>query len=104
MLFRSVVACAGKIGGVFLGARLGGKKAQEALMVALAMNARGAMGIVLTTVALEYGLIDQRIFVALVIMALATSVLSAVGIKHLLGPGAGQPEPEEEESELLPYA
>ena len=102
--FVLVVACAGKIGGVFLGARLGGKKPQEALMVALAMNARGAMGIVLTTVALEYGLIDQRIFVALVIMALATSVLSAVGIKHLLGPGAGQPEPEEEESELLPYA
>ena len=102
--FVLVVACAGKIGGVFLGARLGGKKPHDALMVALGMNARGAMGIVLTTVALEYGLIDQRIFVALVIMALATSVLSAVGIKHLLGPGAGQPGPEKEESELLPYA
>jgi Kef-type K+ transport system membrane component KefB len=101
--FVLVVACAGKIGGVFVGARLGGKKPHDALMVALGMNARGAMGIVLTTVALEYGLIDQRIFVALVIMALATSVLSAVGIKHLLGPGPGQPHPEQE-SELLPYA
>ena len=55
------------------------------------MNARGAVGIVLTTVALEYGLIDQRIFVALIIMALATSVLSAVGIKHLLGLRQGRP-------------
>jgi Kef-type K+ transport system membrane component KefB len=65
------------------------------------MNARGAVGIVLTTVALEYGLIDQRIFVAFIVMALATSVLSAVGIKHLLGRGQSQPK---EEPELLPYA
>jgi len=82
-----LVACAGKIGGVYLGAALGGKNRQEALMVALGMNARGAVGIVLTAVALEYGLIDQRIFVALIAMALATSVLSAVGIKYLAGRG-----------------
>jgi Kef-type K+ transport system membrane component KefB len=101
--FVLVVACAGKISGVFLGATLGGKKPREALLVALGMNARGAVGIVLTTVALEYGLIDQRIFVALIVMALATSVLSAVGIKHLLGSGQAQPAPEEE-SKLLPYS
>jgi Kef-type K+ transport system membrane component KefB len=100
--FVLLVACAGKISGVFLGARLGGKKPHEALMVALGMNARGAMGIVLTTVALEYGLIDQRIFVALIFMALATSVLSAVGIKHLLGRGQAQPHLEEEESKVMP--
>jgi Kef-type K+ transport system membrane component KefB len=69
----------------------------------LGMNARGAVGIVLTTVALEYGLIDQRIFVAFIVMALATSVLSAVGIKHLLGQGQGQGQPKGE-PELLPYA
>ena len=97
-LFVLLVACVGKISGVFLGARLGGKQPNDALIVALGMNARGAVGIVLTTVALEYGLIDQRIFVALIIMALATSVLSSVGIKHLLGPA--QPK---EEVELLPY-
>jgi len=101
--FVLLVACAGKISGVFLGARLGGKVPREALLVALGMNARGAVGIVLTTVALEYGLIDQRIFVALVIMALVTSMLSAVGIKHLLGRGQAQRRPEEE-STLLPYA
>jgi Kef-type K+ transport system membrane component KefB len=100
--FVLLVACAGKISGVFLGATLGGKKPHEALMVALGMNARGAVGIVLTTVALEYGLIDQRIFVALIVMALATSVLSAVGIKHLLGSGQIHLQVEEE-SKALPY-
>jgi len=102
VVFVLVIACIGKISGVYLGAKLGGKQPREALLVALGMNARGAVGIVLTTVALEYGLIDQRIFVALVIMALATSVLSAVGIKRLLG--LKQAQPEEVEPELLPYA
>jgi Kef-type K+ transport system membrane component KefB len=101
--FVLLVACAGKIGGVFLGARLGGKKPHDALIVALGMNARGAMGIVLTTVALEYGLIGQRIFVALIVMALATSLLSATGIKHLLGRGHAHPNAEEE-SIALPHA
>jgi Kef-type K+ transport system membrane component KefB len=99
--FVLLVACAGKIGGVFLGARLGGKQPREALIVALGMNARGAVGIVLTTVALEYGLISQRVFVALVVMALATSVMSATGIRHLLG--GGQTPIAEEESMALPH-
>jgi len=103
VVFVLLIACIGKISGVYFGATLGGKKPREALMVALGMNARGAVGIVLTTVALEYGLIDQRIFVALIIMALATSVLSAVGIKHLLGRGTPQAAPSPEESEVMPY-
>jgi len=98
VVFVLLVACVGKISGVYLGATLGGKQPREALLVALGMNARGAVGIVLTTVALEYGLIDQRIFVAFIAMALATSVLSAVGIKHLLGRGQAQPKAQ---SELL---
>jgi Kef-type K+ transport system membrane component KefB len=101
--FVLLVACAGKIGGVFLGARLGGKQPREALIVALGMNARGAVGIVLTTVALDYGLIDQRIFVALIVMALATSMLSAVGIKHLLGQGEAELSPEETAAKALSH-
>src|ERR1700735_797430 len=102
VVFVLLVACVGKISGVYLGARLGGKQPRDALVVALGMNARGAVGIVLTTVALEYGLIDQRIFVAFIVMALVTSVLSAVGIKHLLGRGQAQPHLEEEESKVMP--
>jgi K+:H+ antiporter len=98
--FVLLVACIGKISGVFLGATLGGKRPREALLVALGMNARGAVGIVLTTVALDYGFIDQRIFVAFIAMALATSVLGAVGIKRLLGQTHGQPEQELESAAI----
>jgi Kef-type K+ transport system membrane component KefB len=89
--FVLFVACAGKIGGVYLGATIGGKKPRQAFLVALAMNARGAVGVVLTTVALEYGLIDQRIFVALIVMALGTSVLSAAGLRRFGGRPASLP-------------
>jgi Kef-type K+ transport system membrane component KefB len=79
-----VVACIGKIGGASLGAWLGGMRRREALAVGFAMNARGAMEIILASVALEAGLIDQRVFVALVVMALATSALGGPAMKRLL--------------------
>lgn len=80
----TLVACAGKIGGAGLGAWLGGMPLREAAAIGFALNARGAMEIILASVALEYGLIDQRLFVGLVIMALATSMLSGPVIQRLL--------------------
>jgi Kef-type K+ transport system membrane component KefB len=79
-----VVACLGKIGGASLGAWLGGMRPRHALAVGFGMNARGAMEIILATVALERGLIDQRIFVALVVMALVTSMLGGPVMKRLM--------------------
>jgi Kef-type K+ transport system membrane component KefB len=79
-----LVACAGKVAGAGLGARLGGLPAREALAVGCAMNARGAMEILLATVALDAGLIDARLFVALVMMAVATSVLAGPAVRRLL--------------------
>ena len=39
---------------------------------------------ILASVALEYELIDQRIFIALIVMALVTSVLSGPIMQRLL--------------------
>src|SRR5262249_3860147 len=55
------------------------------------LNARGAMEIILALLAREAKLIDDRIFVALVTMAIATSLLAGPSMKRLLytrGPGA----------------
>jgi len=79
-----VVACAGKIGGASFGAWIGRFPPREALAIGFGMNARGAMGMILASAALEYQLIDQRIFVALIIMALVTSVLSGPIMQRLL--------------------
>lgn len=77
-------ACFGKLAGAGLGAWLGGMPPRRALAVGFAMNARGAMALILATVALQEGLIDQRIFVALVFMAIVTSLMSGPAMKRLV--------------------
>jgi Kef-type K+ transport system membrane component KefB len=84
VLIVFAIACAGKIGGASLGAWLGGMPRREALAVGFGMNARGAMEMILASVALEYQVIDQRIFVALITMALTTSMLSGPVMQRLL--------------------
>lgn len=70
------IAFAGKIIGSGIGARLVGYSRNESLAIGFGMNARGAMEIILGLIALEYNLIDERLFVSLVIMALVTSITS----------------------------
>jgi len=78
-------ACIGKILGAGLGAMAGGMPKRKAIAIGLGLNARGAMEIVLASAALDYGLIEGRIFVALVIMALATTVITGLTLPWLVG-------------------
>ena len=78
------VACLGKVLGAGWGARLGGMDRRTSLAVGMGMNARGAMEIILGLLALQYGLIRERMFVALVVMALVTSLVSGPAIYYLL--------------------
>jgi Kef-type K+ transport system membrane component KefB/mannitol/fructose-specific phosphotransferase system IIA component (Ntr-type) len=78
------VACLGKVVGAGWGARLGGMDTRTAIGVGLAMNARGAMEMILGILALQAGLIQEPMFVALVIMALVTSLISAPAIRLII--------------------
>jgi Kef-type K+ transport system membrane component KefB len=71
------IATIGKVVGVSLGAVISGISLRDSFAIGFGMNARGAIEMILATVALEHQLIDQRIFVALVTMALVTSMASA---------------------------
>jgi Kef-type K+ transport system membrane component KefB len=92
-----VVASISKVGAVLLGARLSGMPLnREAWAIAFGLNARGATGIILAGVGLANNVIDERIFVAVVVMALVTSLLSGPMMNLLLAKrmavqlGAGQ--------------
>jgi Kef-type K+ transport system membrane component KefB len=78
------IAFAGKILGSGWGTRLGGFTWRESIAASFGMNARGAMEIILGLVALENGLINERVFVSLVIMALITSITSGPLMKWIL--------------------
>ncbi len=80
------IAFAGKVIGSGMGTRLGGFSWRESLAAGFGMNARGAMEIILGIVALENGLINERVFVSLVVMALVTSMTSGPIMRWLLEP------------------
>jgi Kef-type K+ transport system membrane component KefB len=85
VLIILVVACASKVGAVLLGARMSGMALnREAWAIAFGLNARGATGIILAGVGLANKVIDERIFVAIVIMALVTSLMSGPLMNSLL--------------------
>src|SRR6202041_1309429 len=79
------VACIGKLLGAGMGARLGGMDKRTSWGVGLAMNARGAMEMTLGFRGQQGGLFTETMFVALVIMALFTSLVSAPAIHFRIG-------------------
>jgi mannitol/fructose-specific phosphotransferase system IIA component (Ntr-type) len=79
-----VVASGAKIIGCTLGSRAGGLRWRPATAVGFGLNARGAMEVILALLALEAGLLREQVFVALVVMALLTSLISGPAMKWLL--------------------
>ena len=79
------VACVSKIGAVLLGAKAAGMTLdREAWAIGFGLNARGATGIILAGVGLSNNVIDARIFVAMVVTAMLTSLMSGPAMNYLL--------------------
>lgn len=78
------IACAGKIVGCGFAARWGGIAPREAWAIGFAMNARGAMEIIFGLLGLQMGLIRERLFVTLVVVAMGTSMMSGPIMQKLL--------------------
>jgi len=75
------VACLGKLIGCALGAVWGGLRFWEAASLAVAMNARGAMGIVAATIGLGLGILGTQMFSIIVMMAIVTSFMAPIGLR-----------------------
>lgn len=85
VLIILAVALASKLFGVLLGAKMAGMPIdRDAWAIAFGLNARGATGIILAGVGRTAGVIDDRIFVAIVVMALVTSMLAGPMMSWLL--------------------
>ena len=80
------IACIAKIAGCAAGALLGGVAPREAAAIGFGMNSRGAMEILLAVLARDAGIINDRLFVALVIMAVVTSMISGPALVRILRP------------------
>ncbi len=83
-LWVLLLAITSKLIGAGLGALWGGLSWRESLAVGFGMNARGAMEIVLGLLALDAGVISEQLFVAIVVMAVLTSVMAGPMLQYLL--------------------
>jgi len=84
VLLVLAAATLGKVPAVYAAARFSSLARREAWAVGLGMNARGAIGIILAELGLEKGIIEQPIYVALVAMAVATSLVAGPAMKACL--------------------
>lgn len=82
-----LMALFSKLIGAYIGARLGGLKKYQSLAVGFGMNTHGTLEVILGLIALNSGLITQEVFVAIVIMVMASILISAPLMKYSLSFG-----------------
>ena len=78
------VACTAKITGALLGGKLGRLEFREALAVAIGMNARGGMEIILALLGLSLGVLTPAMYTIIVGVAVITSVITPPLLKWAL--------------------
>ena len=69
-----LVASFGKFGGAFVGAELGGLTRREGFALACGMNARGSTEVIIATIGLSMGALNQNLFTMIVTMAVITTM------------------------------
>jgi Kef-type K+ transport system membrane component KefB len=85
------VAIIGKLAGGSVGARLAGFGWRDSLATGALMNARGLMELIVMKVGLDAGLIGPELFTMLLVMAIATTVMTSP-LLSLFGGRAAQPD------------
>lgn len=84
VLIVCVIALVGKISGCYLGAKMAKLSNRESWAVGFGMAAQGAVGIILGQLAFQAKLISPELLVAIVIMALGTSILAGPAMQRIL--------------------
>jgi len=93
-----LVATFAKVAGTYAGSRLIGKSGHwTALCFGAALNARGAMEIIVATIGLSLGILSPEMFSIIVVMAMVTSLIAPTALRWILA----HVKPEEEESKRL---
>lgn len=76
-----VLAVLSKFGGGYVGARLAGLDIHEARNVAIMMNTRGLMALVVINIGYDLGVIPASVFTMLILMSLFSTLITAPGLR-----------------------
>jgi nucleotide-binding universal stress UspA family protein len=69
-----VIASLGKLVGCLVGGKLGGLTTREAIALAVGMNARGTTEVIIATIGLSIGVLNQDFYTLIVVMAVTTTM------------------------------
>ena len=72
-----ILATVGKFGGCYWGGRFAGLNRYEARSIAIMMNTRALMGLIVLNVGHDLGVISQNVFTMMVLMAIFTTIITA---------------------------
>jgi Kef-type K+ transport system membrane component KefB len=97
------IAIVGKLGPAYAASRIGGLRRRDSAVVAVLINTRGLTELIALDLGLSAGLIDQRVFSILVLMALITTALTGPLLSLLPSPEV-PPASSEQQPAALPQA
>lgn len=85
-------ATAGKLSGAFIGAKFSGFSNWKALAYGSALNARGAVGLIIAAIGLQNNIISQQAYTVVVIMAITTSIVAPFMLRYAISKFGTDPE------------
>jgi Kef-type K+ transport system membrane component KefB len=91
------LATISKLGGAYWAARRSGFDHSESAMIGFMMNTRALMELIVINVGFDLGVISQKLFTMLVIMAIVSTVMTTPALRHYLARArrkAAAPAPE----------
>lgn len=86
-----LIAGGGKLAPAYAASRLAGLEPRQSAMVAALVNTRGLTELIALNVGLQAGLINQRLFTVLVLMALLTTLMTGPLLTVIRSPRASRP-------------
>lgn len=89
-----LIASIGKFGGAFLGGRRAGLSVAESLALGCGMNARGSTEVIIATIGLSIGALDQTLYTMIVAMAFITTMAMPPSLRWALARLPVRPEEE----------
>ncbi|MDH3705535.1 MAG: cation:proton antiporter [Acidimicrobiia bacterium] len=89
------VALVAKFVGAYWGARLAGQSQRAAVALGAGLNARGALEIVIATVGLTLGVLNDVSYTVIVLVPLVTTVVASVSLRWVVRDWLGSPEEQE---------
>jgi Kef-type K+ transport system membrane component KefB/nucleotide-binding universal stress UspA family protein len=79
-----LIASVGKFAGAFIGGKLGGLTRAESLALGCGMNARGSSQVIVATMGLSAGALNQNLFTLIVTMAVVTTTAMPAMLRRAL--------------------